>query len=113
MDNSLAGILGFIISSVLIPTIFLLWKSHKHSLAKELDEMKDTIKRHQDDNVERRRHIYADIEKIKVDAEKTKTNYIQRFADLEKHISREFTVTNKAISKLSENVAVLVSKMDD
>lgn len=86
------SILAFVVTVLLIPALIYIWSNNR----KEMSEMKTSIEKHQADNVEQRRRIKKDVEDCKLNGEKIKNNYLERFADLSEQISKEFKVERAA-----------------
>jgi hypothetical protein len=118
LDINIAGVIGFIVASLLIPLIVYIWNSNK----REMKEMKDTIKRHQVDNVKRRRLLATDVQDCKIENQKIRNNYLDRFSKLSNQISNEFVnerqanvdehkTLTKAINKLNINIASIATKL--
>jgi mannitol-specific phosphotransferase system IIBC component len=118
LDINIAGVVGFIVASLLIPLIVYIWNNQR----RELREMKDTIKRHQEDNVKRRRLLTADVQDCKIENQKIRTNYLDRFSKLSSQISNEFAkerqanvdehkILSQTVNEINVNIASIVAKL--
>lgn len=100
MEISLVAVLGFILSSLLIPAVVYIWRAKD----REIKELKIMVAELRTKMETHELKSQDDIETIKVDLEKTKTNYVSRFGELGTKIDDKFGTVNQSISGLALEV---------
>lgn len=96
MEIDLVPIVAFIITVLLFPAYIYIWKLNQRRIAELEKENKEQE---------------VAINELQVDIEKTKTNYTEKFSELNSNINDKFTATNKTISDLAIEVGKAIGHL--
>jgi len=89
VEINVTAVLGFVISVLTVPLIIYVWKDNRS----DIKDMKASIGK----NTNR-------ITQCEIDAQETKTNYTQKFSDLQNHISMKFEQSSLVQSDIKVSI---------